>query len=128
LDDGDKMRDIWEGFKELVIVTAGGVGILLWACLVIAILGGIGYGAYCLFETTLTPEQREEQRLADIAERTPHVYSKVDGCTVYIWKNGSYNSYFTKCDSNNKIVTEFSHSESCGKACTKKVTEKVETN
>ena len=73
-------------------------------------------------------QQREAQRQADIAERTPHMYSKVDNCTVYIWKNGSYNSYFTKCDNTNKVVTEFSHSESCGKACTKKVDEKVETN
>ena len=122
------MKTILNGFKELVIVTAGGVGIMLWAAFVLALVFGIGYGAYSLFEKTLTPDQREAQRQADIAERTPHVYSKVDNCTVYIWKNGSYNSYFTKCDNTNKVVTEFSHSENCGKACTKKVTEKVETN
>jgi hypothetical protein len=119
---------MWNGFKTLCKETSFAVGILLWACLVLAGLGGIGVGIYYAFESTLTPEQKEAERRADIAERTPHMYSKVDGCTVYIWRNGSYNSYFTKCDSMNKVVTEFSHGESCGKACTKKVTEKVETN
>lgn len=119
---------MWDGLKTLCKETAFGVGILLWACLILATIGFLGWGAYNLFEATLTPEQREAQRQADIAEKTPHVYSKVDGCTVYIWRNGSYNSYFTKCDNTNKIVTEFSHSENCGKACTKQVKEKVETN
>ena len=119
---------MWDGFKELISMTLGGIGLLLWICIVGSGLGFAGWGIYQVFESTLTPEQREAQRQADIAERTPHVYSKVDNCTVYIWRNGSYNSYFTKCDNTNKVVTEFAHSESCGKACTKKVTEKVETN
>jgi hypothetical protein len=119
---------MWQDFKDLISGTLTALGMLFWVLFVCAILGGLGIGVYCLFESTLTPEQREAQRQADIAERTPHVYSKVDNCTVYVWRNGSYNSYFTKCDNNNKVVTEFSHGESCGKACTKKVTEKVETN
>ena len=119
---------MWDDFKGLIGGTLTAVGMFLWVMLVCAILGGIGVGIYSLFESTLTPEQREANRQAGIAERTPHVYSKVDSCTVYIWRNGSYNSYFTKCDTTNKVVTEFSHSENCGKACTKKVTEKVETN
>ena len=119
---------MWDNFKDLISGTLGAIGMILWILFVIAALGGIGVGIYSLFESTLTPEQRESQRQADIAERTPHFYSKVDNCTVYIWRNGSYNSYFTKCDTTNKVVTEFSHSENCGKACTKKVTEKVETN
>lgn len=118
---------MWQDFKDLISGTLGVLGMIFWMLLVMAILAGIGCGIYTLFESTLTPEQREAQRQADIAERTPHVYSKVDNCTVYIWKNGSYNSYFTKCDNTNKVVTEFSHSESCGKACTKQVKEKVET-
>lgn len=122
------MSDIWYKFKELVSLTVGAVALIMWVCLVFLIIAMIGWGIFILCDATQTPEQREQQRLADIAERTPHVYSKVDNCTVYIWKNGSYNSYFTKCDNTNKVVTEFSHSENCGKACTKKVTEKVETN
>ena len=119
---------MWQDFKELIRGTGFVIGMMLWVCAVLVVLGGIGIGIYYAFESTLTPEQKEANRLADIAERTPHVYSKVDNCTVYIWRNGSYNSYFTKCDNTNKVVTEFSHSENCGKACTKKVTEKVETN
>jgi hypothetical protein len=119
---------MWQDIKDLISGTLTAVGMLLWVLFVVAILGGLGVGVYCLYQTTLTPAQLEAQRQADIAERTPHVYSKVDNCTVYIWKNGSYNSYFTKCDNTNKVVTEFSHSESCGKACTKRVDEKVETN
>jgi hypothetical protein len=119
---------MWEYFKELLRGTGVALGMLAWAIFILVLLGVIGVGIYGLYETTLTPEQREANRQADIAERTPHVYSKVDNCTVYIWRNGSYNSYFTKCDNTNKVVTEFSHSENCGKACTKKVTEKVETN
>jgi hypothetical protein len=111
--------------KELLTVVFGGILLILVVC---AILAGIGFGGYAIYQSTLTPAEKEARRQADIAEQTPHIYSKVDGCTVYIWRNGSYNSYFTKCDNTDKVVTEFSHGESCGKACTKKVTEKVETN
>ena len=119
---------MWQDFKDLIGGTAQVLGMVFWFFLVMAVLAGIGVGVYSLFEATLTPEQLEARHQADIAERTPHFYSKVDNCTVYIWRNGSYNSYFTKCDNTNKVVTEFSHSENCGKACTKRVTEKVETN
>ena len=123
---------MWEDFKELIKGTGLVVGMSLWILFVVIIVGlaiyGIGYATYGVYWGSLTPAQQEAQRQAGIAERTPHVYSKVDNCTVYIWRNGSYNSYFTKCDTTNKVVTEFSHSENCGKACTKKVTEKVETN
>ena len=119
---------MWSDFKDLISGTLTAIGMLLWVLFVCAVLGALGVGVYYLCESTLTPEQKEAQRQADIAERTPHVYSKVDNCTVYIWRNGSYNSYFTKCDNTNKVVTEFSHSKSCGKGCTKRVDEKVETN
>ena len=119
---------MWQDFKDLISGTLGAIGMLVWVCFVCFVLACIGVGIYYAFESTLTPEQKEANHQADITERTPHVYSKVDNCTVYIWRNGSYNSYFTKCDNTNKVVTEFSHSENCGKACTKKVTDKVETN
>lgn len=119
---------MWDDFKELLKGTGFVVGMMLWGCFVLACFVGIGFLGYGIFWGSLTPAQQEAHRQAEIAERTPHVYSKVDNCTVYIWRNGSYNSYFTKCDNTNKVVTEFSHSENCGKACTKKVTEKVETN
>jgi len=111
--------------KEFLGVVFGAIALLAITC---AILFGIGFGIYSIFEAAKSPEQKAKEQAQEIAERTPHVYSKIDGCTVYVWKNGNYNSYFTKCDNTNKVVTEFSHGESCGKACTKKVTETVETN
>jgi hypothetical protein len=117
-----------ESIKELIGCTLQAVGMLLWACFVMVLLACLGWGAYEVFKTTYTPEQQEARRLADIAEHTPHFYSKVDGCTVYIWYNDGHNHYFTKCDNTNKVITESNHSEYCGKACTKTVTEKIETN
>ena len=118
-----------EDIKDLIKETFYVIGMLFWVCFVFFIVVAIGWGIFMLFiNATKTPEQREEMRKAEIAERTPHVYSKVDGCTVYIWNNGGHNHYFTKCDNTNKVVTESNHTESCGKACSKTVTEKIETN
>jgi hypothetical protein len=117
-----------EDIKELLTGTITVIGMFAWAIFVMVILFLLGWGIYEIFNSQRTPEQIEAQRLADIAERTPHFYSKVDGCTVYIWYNNGHNHYFTKCDNTNKVVTESNHSEYCGKACTKTVTEKIETN
>ena len=117
-----------EDIKELIKGTFYVIGMFFWMIAVGGILVVIGFGIYGAFKATRSPEQLEETRKAEIAERTPHVYSKVDGCTVYIWNNGGHNHYFTKCDNTNKVVTESNHTESCGKACSKTVTEKIETN
>lgn len=118
---------MWESFKELLQGTAVAVGFLLWACLIMGLVALGGWGVYAVFETTKSSEQLEAERQYRIEQQTPRVYSKVDGCTVYIWNNDSRNHYFTKCDNSNKVVTESSWRESCGKACSKTIVEKIET-
>ena len=95
--------------------------------IVLVIIGGIGLGIYGIYQFTKSPEQVAADKKQEAYESTPHVYSQVDGCTVYIWRNGGYNHYFTKCDNTNKVVTQSAHGESCGKACTRTITEKIET-
>lgn len=49
-----------------------------------------------------------------------------DGCTVYRFVD-AYTHYFTRCDGA-RSITIGSHTESCGKNCTKHVEEEIESD
>lgn len=100
-------------------------GIFVWVFILMGLVAGgiLGVISFANWISD-TPENRKAAAQA----RIPKIYSKVDGCTVYIWNNDGRNHYFTKCDNTNKVITENSWTENCGKACSKTVVEKIETN
>jgi hypothetical protein len=108
--------------KDFIKELAGIFGMVF---VLFGLVGGIILGVIVFYGwATDTPENRAKTQEAAI----PRVYAQVDGCTVYVWNSDSRNHYFTRCDNTNKVVTENSWKESCGKACSKTITEKVETN
>jgi hypothetical protein len=66
-------------------------------------------GLYELFNPESTQKRAEEQK----AEATPQVYSKVDGCTIYKWRDNGYWHYMTKCA--DTVTTEGHRSKMVGK-------------
>lgn len=112
------MRDIFDFLGQFLMFIA----VLI---LGFVILAGIGLAVYGIYDFFKSPEQREKDRQQDVYEATPHVYSQVDGCTVYTWKANGNHHYFTRCG--NKVTTEGNRSESCGKGCSKNVKEIIVT-
>jgi len=78
-----------------------------------------------------TPEESAAKLQERIREQTeserPRKINEIDGCSIYAFYRVSdgRNHYFTKCS--DKVTTESSHTESCGKNCTKQVSETIVT-
>jgi len=116
------MKDIWDFLDDVVDI----IGALFFSVLlVVSLFCVVGGLIYCGWLLLLSPQDKEARRQAEIAEATPHKYAEVDGCTVYTWVANGRNHYFTKCPT--KVTTESHHTEYCGKACSKDITETIET-
>lgn len=87
--------------------------------------------AWSMYHWRDTPEEhtiKVQEKIREDAERErPRKINEVDGCSIYTFYRISdgRNHYFTKCS--DKVTTESSHTESCGKNCTKQVTETIVT-
>jgi len=75
-------------------------------------------------ETETGRAQRLSTEARERAERTPHVIREADGCKVYAFKANGRDHYFTRCGGQ-PVPTLTSHSESCGKNCTRTFTEEI---
>ena len=93
---------------------------LCMAVVVFAIMAIVGIGLYEMFDPTSAKEFNEKQK----RDAIPHVYSEVDGCTIYTWKDNGYWHYMTKCPTT--VTTEGHHGKMVGKI-TKDVAETIVT-
>jgi hypothetical protein len=110
------LQDIGEFFKLIgsVIIAFG-----LLVCAFLFIVGGvIGFIELC------SPGTSKEYSEKNKADAIPHVYSEVDGCTIYKWRDNSYWHYMTKCATT--VTTEGHHSKMVGKI-SKDVSETIVT-
>lgn len=89
-------------------------------------------GSWALYHWRDTPEEsaaKVQERIREQTERErPQKINEIDGCSIYTFYRISdgRNHYFTRCS--DKVTTESSHTESCGKNCTKQVTETIVTD
>jgi hypothetical protein len=111
-----------DDFLDLLAFILKGIGAMLAICFIFFLVGLSIYGIYNMFQT---PEDKAKYRQAEIDRATPKLYAVTDGCSVYRWYADGHAHYFTKCQ--DKVTTEANHSEYCGKACTRTVTETIET-
>lgn len=88
-------------------------------------------GAWSMYHWRDTPEEsaaKAQETIRERAERErPKKINEIDGCSIYSFYRvaDGRNHYFTKCS--DKVTTESSHTESCGKNCTKQVSETIVT-
>jgi hypothetical protein len=70
--------------------------------------------------------KRDQKEMAAEAKRraTPHVIREADGCKVYAFETDREH-YFTRCGST--VSTETNWSQSCGKNCSKKMSDTITT-
>ncbi|SPA50589.1 hypothetical protein [Cupriavidus taiwanensis] len=84
----------------------------------LAVIGAAVYGLVRLFAWVDSRPgvvaAREAQARQEAANRVP------DGCTVYTFYNGDRWQFFTKCPSAS-TTTLNTHTESCGKTCSRTV-------
>jgi hypothetical protein len=70
--------------------------------------------------------KKDQAEKAEAAKRraTPHVIREADGCKVYAFETDREH-YFTRCGST--VSTETNWSQSCGKSCSKKMSDTITT-
>jgi len=110
------LSDIWECIKTMI-------GVLLATAFVFAVVALL-----FIFVTWICggfdQDARNKRHQQEAYDATPHLYSEVDGCQVYRWRDNGHWHYFTKCGT--KVTTESHHGERVGKS-TRDVAEIIET-
>jgi hypothetical protein len=93
----------------------------IFACFLLLLIFGI--------KSCTETEWYKESERADEAQRKadamPHVIREADGCKVYAFRGGDTWHYFTRCATT--TTTERHYTQSCGKKCTKQMTEEITT-
>jgi hypothetical protein len=70
-------------------------------------------------------KQMSANAAARTARETPHVIREKDGCKVYAFERDGRDHYFTRCGE--VVTTETNWTQSCGKNCSKQVSDIIET-
>lgn len=78
----------------------------------------------CVCSCTKQIEPKETIPIAGSESSVDKLFT-VDGCTTYRFYDGGYIHYFVKCS--DIVMTTSTHSESCGKGCTRTITDEIET-
>jgi len=111
------MNRIFDWFDDVFFKWVFPVFFIILICVSILLCG------YAIWWFVTTPS--EEIKAVRLAEATPRLFAEVDDCKVYTWFADGHNHYFTRCLT--KVTTESKYNEYCGKACSRKRTETIET-
>ena len=94
-------------------------------CKFVAGVGLIVFGVYSCHDSEAFAEYQKKEAAQKLYRETPRPFKQVDGCTVYEFERDQHTHYFTRCPST--TTTETNRTQSCGKNCTKRVSETIVT-
>lgn len=97
----------------------------------IAIIFTVVFGFLCWRETWEDVRAERQYEAAQEAEakkrrETPRVIREADGCKVYQFEAGGHTRYFTRCPGS-QVNTHWQRTESCGKGCSRTISESIDT-